>query len=62
MDQLPAVGNIIISFRLFTYFKFVYLVTNVPEPFTFKIFTQVVNESRIHRLHFHLNSSQSEQR
>lgn len=58
-EQLPEVRAFIILFWFFTYFKLIYSVLNVSEPFTFKIFTKVVNKSRIVRLGFHLLTSQS---
>lgn len=51
---MPARRDMTISFWLFTYLKLVYSVLNLPESFTFHIFTQDVNENRSNRLGFHL--------
>lgn len=58
-ERLPAARAFPIVFCFLTSIKWVDSVQNVPEPLTFKIFTSVVNKSRLIRLSFHLLSSQS---
>lgn len=55
----PAVRDVMIASWLSTYFKLLYSVPNVPEPFTFKCFTPLVKENRSNKLGLHLHSSQS---